>query len=103
MQITYEKVIQVLKNRGIKYSGSKDRIYLGAPAKRYKEGDKIVRIFVNGEHPKFGAVYTVIGFKETSDGYFPIVKENPDHSNDPCRVIPYEWFKPIKSYQPAWL
>ena len=103
MQITYEKVIQVLKNKGIKYSGTKDKIDLYAPAKEYKEGDKIVRIYVNAEHRKFGSVYTVIGFKPYDFMKYPLAKENPNHANDPCRIIPYEWFKPAKSYLPTWL
>lgn len=100
MQITYEKVIQLLKSKGIKYnSGSEDKIDLLLPVKKYKMGDKVVRIFTNREHAIFGKVYTV---KEIDINGFIETYESAN-KHDSLRIIPYEWFKPIKSYQPAWL
>ena len=101
MQITYEKVIQVLKAKGIKYNSSyNNKIDLLESIKLYPNGAKIVRIYSNAEHPEFGRIYTVDKYNERG---FIVSKETPGYVNDPCRVIPYEWFKPIKSYQPAWL
>ena len=103
MQITYEKVLQVLRLKGITFSTNsfERRIDLNTPAQPYHIGDRIVRIYKNGQHPIFGAVYTVKEFD--SRGFLKTI-ENCNHVNDPCRVIPYEWLRTsAKSYQPEWL
>lgn len=102
MQITYEKVIQILKAKGIKYNSSynNNKIDLHESIKLYPHGDKIVRIYENAEHPEFGRIYTVNKYNERG---FIESKETPGYVNDPCRVIPYEWFKQAKSYLPTWL
>lgn len=105
MQITYEKVIQILKSKGIKYhSIYRNKIELHDSVKKYNKGDKILRIYENAEHPEFARIYTVDRY---NDRGFIESNETPDNVNDPCRVIPYEWIRPsiksTKSYQPEWL